>query len=49
VNLPEADVDALDNLVKQKYFPHRNEAIRAAVRDLIRIYIRDKKEKAKEA
>jgi Arc/MetJ-type ribon-helix-helix transcriptional regulator len=36
VHLPEAYVEAIDNLVKNGYYPNRAEAIRMAVRDLIR-------------
>ena len=36
VHLPEAYVEAIDNLVKKGYYPNRAEAIRMAVRDLIR-------------
>jgi antitoxin ParD1/3/4 len=36
VHLPEAYVDAIDELVRRKLYPNRAEAIRMAVRDLIR-------------
>ena len=35
VHLPEKYVEYIDELVKEKYYPSRSEAIRAAVRDLI--------------
>jgi Arc/MetJ-type ribon-helix-helix transcriptional regulator len=36
VHLPVAYVEAIDELVKKGYYPNRAEAIRMAVRDLIR-------------
>jgi len=36
VHLPEAYVEAIDALVRRKVYPNRAEAIRMAVRDLIR-------------
>ncbi|MBO3804110.1 MAG: type II toxin-antitoxin system ParD family antitoxin [Candidatus Brockarchaeota archaeon] len=36
VKLPERLVNALDVLVKQGQYPNRSEAIRAAIRDLIK-------------
>jgi Arc/MetJ-type ribon-helix-helix transcriptional regulator len=36
VHLPEAYVEALDELVKRRMYPNRAEAIRMAVRDFIR-------------
>jgi antitoxin ParD1/3/4 len=36
VHLPEAYVEAIDELVKRKVYPNRAEAIRMAVRDFIR-------------
>jgi antitoxin ParD1/3/4 len=35
IYLPEPYLDALDELVSQQYYPHRAEAIRVAIRDLI--------------
>lgn len=35
VYLPEPYVEALDQLVKQKRYPNRAEAVRCAVRDFI--------------
>jgi len=35
--LPEPYIDALDTLVDDKYYPHRAEAIRIAIRDLINV------------
>lgn len=35
--LPEPYIRALDGLVKEKFYPNRAEAIRAAVRDLLKI------------
>jgi Arc/MetJ-type ribon-helix-helix transcriptional regulator len=36
VHLPEAYIDALDELVRRKMYPNRAEAIRMAVRDFIK-------------
>lgn len=33
--LPKSDIDALDKLVNEGFYPSRNEAIRLAVRDLV--------------
>ena len=35
--LPEPYLEALDKLVDERYYPHRAEAIRVAVRDLISV------------
>jgi Arc/MetJ-type ribon-helix-helix transcriptional regulator len=35
LHLPEPYLKALDTLVDQKYYPHRAEAIRIAIRDLL--------------
>lgn len=35
LHLPEPYIQALDDLVKQKYYPNRAEAIRTAVRNLL--------------
>jgi len=35
LHLPESYIQALDRLVKEKYYPNRAEAIRVAVRDLL--------------
>ena len=37
LHLPEPYILALDNLVDEKYYPNRAEAIRTAVRDLLSI------------
>ena len=37
LHLPEPYISALDNLVDEKYYPNRAEAIRTAVRDLLSI------------
>jgi antitoxin ParD1/3/4 len=37
LHLPEPYIQALDNLVNEKYYPNRAEAIRVAVRDLLSI------------
>ena len=36
VNLPDAYIDSLDELVDCGYYPNKSEAIRAAVRDMIK-------------
>jgi len=40
VNLPESYLNGLDKLVKEKQFPSRSEAIRTAIRELLRKYKR---------
>jgi Arc/MetJ-type ribon-helix-helix transcriptional regulator len=35
--LPEPYIKALDGLVGERYYPNRAEAIRAAVRDLLKV------------
>ena len=35
IYLPEPYLKALDELVAKRYYPHRAEAIRVAIRDLI--------------
>jgi len=35
IYLPEPYLKALDELVEKRYYPHRAEAIRVAIRDLI--------------
>ena len=37
LHLPEPYIRALDQLVKDKYYPNRAEAIRTAVRDLLSV------------
>lgn len=37
IYLPEPYLEALDELVNKRYYPHRAEAIRAAIRDLIEV------------
>lgn len=36
VNLPDMYLDGLDELVNAGYFPNKSEAIRAAVREMIK-------------
>lgn len=43
VHLPEKDLAALHQLIRNKHYPNRSEIIRAAIRDLL------KEEKQKEA
>ncbi|MFQ6094818.1 MAG: ribbon-helix-helix domain-containing protein [Candidatus Bathyarchaeia archaeon] len=38
--LPEPYIEALDRLVDEKYYPHRAEAIRVAIRDMINVELR---------
>lgn len=40
VHLPEAYIDAIDELVRRRLYPNRAEAIRMAVRDFIREEVR---------
>jgi len=40
VHLPEAYIEAIDELVRRKLYPNRAEAIRMAVRDFIRMEAR---------
>jgi len=40
VHLPEAYLEAIDELVRKKRYPNRAEAIRMAVRDFIRMEAR---------
>ena len=37
LNLPQLYIDALDQLVKEKYYPNRAEAIRTAIRDMLTV------------
>jgi len=39
VNIPEPYLRVIDDLVRRKIFPNRAEAIRVAIRDLIRFHI----------
>ena len=34
--IPKAEIERLDSLVKRKFYPSRNEAIRFAIHDLLR-------------
>ncbi|RLF12310.1 MAG: CopG family transcriptional regulator [Thermoprotei archaeon] len=36
VHLPDAYIQGLDELVNQRFYPNRSEAIRVAVRDLLK-------------
>lgn len=47
--LPEPYLEALDELVTQRYYPHRAEAIRVAVRDLISMELWGRKKDAKDS
>jgi len=44
IYLPEPYIEALDKLVDERYYPHRAEAIRAAIRDLINLELRRKRD-----
>lgn len=35
--IPKAEIERLDALVKRKFYPSRNEAIRFAIHDLLRM------------
>lgn len=41
--LPEPYLEALDQLVNEKFYPNRAEAIRVAIRDLINNEVRRRK------
>jgi len=45
--LPEPYLEALDRLVDERYYPHRAEAIRVAVRDLINMELRGRRANGK--
>lgn len=47
IYLPEPYLEALDELVNRKLYPHRAEAIRAAIRDLIEVELRGRKSHGK--
>lgn len=36
LNVPEAHLDAIDELVRQKIYPNRSEAIRTAICEMVR-------------
>jgi Arc/MetJ-type ribon-helix-helix transcriptional regulator len=38
VYLPPSYIEGLDRLVEEKLYPHRNEAIRLAIRDLLKYH-----------
>ena len=46
IYLPEPYLEALDKLVDQQYYPHRAEAIRVAIRDLISVELWGKERNA---
>lgn len=43
VHLPEAYLEAIEELIRDRYYPSRSEVIRAAVRDLIKREIWERK------
>jgi len=45
--LPEPYLEALDKLVDEMYYPHRAEAIRVAIRDLINVELRGRRRHGK--
>lgn len=47
IYLPEPYLEALDELVSRRLYPHRAEAIRAAIRDLIDVELRGRKDHGK--
>lgn len=47
IYLPEPYLEALDELVNKRYYPHRAEAIRAAIRDLIEVELWGRKSHGK--
>ena len=42
LNLPERDLDLLDELVRAELYPNRAEAIRLAIKDLINLHLQRK-------
>jgi len=42
LNVPEVDVDLLDELVRAGLYPNRAEAIRLAIKDLINLHLQRK-------
>ncbi len=49
IYLPEPYLEALDELVNQQYYPHRAEAIRVAIRDLISMELWGRENVAKDS
>jgi len=49
IYLPEPYLEALDELVERRYYPHRAEAIRVAIRDLISSELWRREEHAKDS
>ena len=47
--LPEPYLEALDELVSKRYYPHRAEAIRVAIRDLISTELWGREKDAKDS
>jgi antitoxin ParD1/3/4 len=47
--LPEPYLEALDELVTKRYYPHRAEAIRVAIRDLISTELWGREKDAKDS
>lgn len=45
--LPEPYLEALDKLVDERFYPHRAEAIRVAIRDLINGELRGRRRHGK--
>ncbi|MBK5133476.1 type II toxin-antitoxin system ParD family antitoxin [Candidatus Bathyarchaeota archaeon] len=39
LHLPETYISALDQLVDERFYPNRSEAIRVAIRDLISVEV----------
>lgn len=49
IYLPEPYLEALDELVTKKYYPHRAEAIRVAIRDLVSMELWEREKLAKDS
>jgi len=49
IYLPEPYLEALDKLVERRYYPHRAEAIRVAIRDLISSELWGREKNAKDS
>jgi Arc/MetJ-type ribon-helix-helix transcriptional regulator len=49
IYLPEPYLEALDELVTSRFYPHRAEAIRVAIRDLISTELWEREKIAKDS
>jgi len=49
IYLPEPYLEALDELVTKRFYPHRAEAIRVAIRDLVSMELWEREKLAKDS